>query len=706
MSFCRECGADLPEGGRFCTRCGTPAAEVAPPTSRTPPRVARPGAAGTGPALAPRTPKAPPSESEDAPDLEDTPDLDAALAERYLKQPVPEGTVVCRFCKGPLDLTGTYCEQCGAPLEEAAPPGLKPQPPAVPATTVELPNAPQAAAVQPPRPPAVSPEPSTPPPVPPPAPMVPPSVVAARPAPTWGASEATVSLKESPVQTRLPERFDAPVEEAAPTRIIKTQPQPAATLVTTVRFPQAPQGAAVQPPAVPKPPAVPAEPSTPPSVPPQAPIAPTSVVAAPPTPTSGASEATVLLRESPIQPAPPGKFDAPPAAPTIAAAQPAAALPPQTAEPPLPVLEPWQAPEVAPAAAPGVAQTLPEAPPRGPLFAEETAVLLAWAHALGRKSSRIALVGIAAGVVVVAGGVATWYLLRSHPVVQAPPQRAAAPAPATTAPPPAEIVPVPAPVPESSAPVETSKPAAPAPATSQRKKVRVAKPATLPAPAAPAPSPRAQEIASLQNQARDAYAKGNYVEPVATNSIALSKQVLALDPANSYAKTLLEDSANGGKYQVQQAIVQKDFVAAHRVADALAQLLPGRRDIAGLKEDIASAERADAEARRPKPAAPLVAFRAYHMHSEKAPADHGPYCLGMLSVAAGHLKFLGQSGSEGQRIDTLDIACSEVREIKKNARVASRQNGFHVRTASTNINFVPENSIAAYVSALAFACTK
>jgi hypothetical protein len=94
------------------------------------------------------------------------------------------------------------------------------------------------------------------------------------------------------------------------------------------------------------------------------------------------------------------------------------------------------------------------------------------------------------------------------------------------------------------------------------------------------------------------------------------------------------------------------------------------------------------------------------MHSEKAPADNGPYCLGMLSVAGGHLKFVGQSASQGQRIDTLDIPCSEVREIKKNARVASRQNGFHVRTASTNINFVPEDSIAAYFAALAFACTK
>ncbi len=159
MSFCRECGANLLEGGRFCTRCGTPAEEVVRPTSSAPPPVApgraatEPGAAGRGSVLPTRPPKAPPREFEDTPGLEDTPDLDAALAERYLKQPVPEGTVVCRFCKGPLDLTGTYCEQCGAPLEEAAPPGLikpKPQPAAAPAVTGGFPKAPQAAAVQPP----------------------------------------------------------------------------------------------------------------------------------------------------------------------------------------------------------------------------------------------------------------------------------------------------------------------------------------------------------------------------------------------------------------------------------------------------------------------------------------------------------------------------------------------------------------------------
>jgi hypothetical protein len=731
MSFCRECGASLLDGGRFCPQCGTPAAEASPVTPSAPPRGApgrtatepgapagRPGAVGKTSATPARTPKVQTDEFQDALGPGDTPDVDTALAERYLKQPVPKGTVVCRFCKGALDLTGVYCEQCGAPVEEAAPPGLlkpRPAPLTPPATTVRIASPPQDAAVQPapaPKPPPELPKPSTRPPVPPRAPMKPTVVVAGPATPTWGTSEPTLTLRESPVQTRPGGRLGAPAEEATPSGSIKPTPPPASPPAATVRIPQVAQGAVVQPSAAPKPPAAPPTPLTPPPAPSPASIAPTRVVAAPLAPQGAAPEATVSLRESPIQPvAPtessvqtvPGGFDAAPLASTVVAAQPPAAPPLESAEPHPALPGPLPAPAVAADAVSVAAPTVPQPPSRKPLFAEETAALHAMARAVGGKPLPLALVALAAGLVVVAGGIAAWYFMR--PAAQVPAQRVATPPPTATAPPHAETGPVPATPPEALPPVEAP-PVEAAPATGRHKKVRVAKPAAIPAPAAPVLSPRAQEIASLQNQARDAYAKGNYAEPAATNSIALSKQVLALDPANGYAKTLLEDSANGGKYQVQQAILRKDFAAAHRVADALALLLPGRQDIAGLKEDIASAERADAEARRPKPAAPLVAFRAYHMHSEKAPADHGPYCLGMLSLAAGHLKFVGQTASEGQRIDTLDIPCSEVREIKKNARVASRQNGFHVRTTSTNINFVPENPITDYISVLAHACTR
>jgi hypothetical protein len=309
-----------------------------------------------------------------------------------------------------------------------------------------------------------------------------------------------------------------------------------------------------------------------------------------------------------------------------------------------------------------------------------------------KKRFPLALVAAIVGAVVVAGGGALWYF--SSRKVQTPP-------PSVTALPRGTR---PAPAPPAAGPAPVVSPAASVPA----KKARVAKPAPAPAPApaAPAANPKAEQITKLQNLAREAYAKGNFAEPPAASALAYAKQVLELDPANDYAKTLLENSANGGKYQVQQAILRKDFASAHRTAEALTQLLPGRTDIAGLKEDIASAERAEEAARRPKPVAtPDVIFRAYHMHSEKAPADKGPYCLGNLSVLTGRIKFAGESASDGQ-VHNLEFACSDAREIKKNARVASHQNGFHIRTASSNINFVPEDSSAAHISALASACSK
>jgi hypothetical protein len=181
---------------------------------------------------------------------------------------------------------------------------------------------------------------------------------------------------------------------------------------------------------------------------------------------------------------------------------------------------------------------------------------------------------------------------------------------------------------------------------------------------------------------------------------------LALAPNDEYSSTLLEYSVNGGKYQAQQAIQAKDFAAAHRIASALDQVLPGRKDIAELQKDIEIAEKADEAARR-APVAPVaaVSFRAYHMHSEKSPADKGPYCLGTLSVAGSQVRFAGESASDNQ-VHKLEFACADIREIKKNARVAARQGGFHIRTSSSNTNFAPEDSSPAHVSALAAACPK
>jgi len=93
----------------------------------------------------------------------------------------------------------------------------------------------------------------------------------------------------------------------------------------------------------------------------------------------------------------------------------------------------------------------------------------------------------------------------------------------------------------------------------------------------------------------------NPVEPQDQSVIAYAKRALVLDPNDAYAKQLLELGVQGGKYQVEQAIKSKDFVSAHRVANAMAQLLPGGNDIAERQKDIADYEAADAKPHRPKP---------------------------------------------------------------------------------------------------------
>jgi hypothetical protein len=217
---------------------------------------------------------------------------------------------------------------------------------------------------------------------------------------------------------------------------------------------------------------------------------------------------------------------------------------------------------------------------------------------------------------------------------------------------------------------------------------------------------KSAELVSLQNLALEACAKGNYAEPRDVSAIAYSQQALALDPSNGYTRTILETSIKGGEYQVHQAILRKDFTTAHRVADMLAQLLPGESGVTDLMAELASAEKAEEESRRARqvPAA-VLSFGVYHMHSGKAPDHKGSYCRGTLSVVAGRLKYVGETAPDGQ-VHSFEIACSEVLGVKKNFRVAARENGFHVRTASSNINFVPADTSASHIAALASACSR
>jgi flagellar basal body-associated protein FliL len=215
------------------------------------------------------------------------------------------------------------------------------------------------------------------------------------------------------------------------------------------------------------------------------------------------------------------------------------------------------------------------APKPTPLQPEEAAI---------PTKKALPIVPILIGIVIalLAAGGAAWYFLRTKPAPPTPSTPVAkAPAPA------------PAPEPKNVEPPPVPEAAATGTVASRPKTARVAKraPAPAPPPVSPALSPEQVKLANLENLAREAYAQGNYAEPAEASAIAYAKQALAVSPNDDYAKRLLEDAIHGGTYQVQQAIVAKDFATARRIAGVMIQLLPGRKDVAGLREDIASGER-------------------------------------------------------------------------------------------------------------------
>ena len=151
MLTCPKCRTHIPEGMRFCLQCGAPltspplAAQVAVSALKAPPP---PRSAADAESVTPRLDRSPqplPSSSAAKRNITPSPTLsrpfrlDAENPRPSLGDPMmeideeslrkafepvsPPGATLCRFCKRPLDLSGDFCEQCGAPVSEAAPPG-------------------------------------------------------------------------------------------------------------------------------------------------------------------------------------------------------------------------------------------------------------------------------------------------------------------------------------------------------------------------------------------------------------------------------------------------------------------------------------------------------------------------------------------------------------------------------------------------------
>ena len=735
MTPCPQCGLNLPEGSSFCYQCGTHVGE---------------GELGASRREADATP----------------PEFGLAGAEkipRFTPHAADEPT--CRFCKGPLDLDGEFCEQCGAPVSEAAPSGwVKPATVAYPATSREsAPPEPKSAApsgLDAPKgisSPAALSSVATPS-VPPPAeqqagetkplnapapgredhprsfdgkPARPnPNPQALRLAPTPPTSAQAFAPKalavEIPKVTRgqLPKTVIAPLPKIAAPRAIA---EPRSGTAPIISMPLSVPVRGEESPAQPKKP----YPNTVPSA---------ASLAGSPAAKVTSSPATLSYAPSPSLPP---RMDEtilrtlPPTIPPLPRAHqlrsleknPGKVAPTLSTSPPAPSkLTLVRAP--APAALPVEAQTVVvgqlgktvaallrqnaalceiagSLPSTAPTVHTPIALPVAGEPIIPappKKPFPFILVGGIAGLLMAMSVTAGWHVF--HPKAQSarfgnvtPPQIQSSAPTALVAAPASEPVSTTA----AASELAEERPQAP----SQARKPRRVKVVTLPKPAAaaPAPDPKAAQLVSLQTLALDACAKGTYVEPRGANAIAYSQQALALDPTNAYTRTILENSIKGGEFQVRQAIASKDFTTAQRLTDLLAQLTPGDSGVADLKADLARAEKTEEESRRASQApSAILSFHAFHTHSGKGTGDKGSYCRGTLSVVGGRLKYVGETAVDGQ-VHSFDFACSEV-EVKKNLRVAFWEKGFHVRTSSGNMNFVPEDSAASNIRALASACSQ
>jgi serine/threonine-protein kinase len=189
-----------------------------------------------------------------------------------------------------------------------------------------------------------------------------------------------------------------------------------------------------------------------------------------------------------------------------------------------------------------------------------------------------------------------------------------------------------------------------------------------PAPHPPAPpDSQAQQIYELQNQAHDAYLKGQW-----DNAIEYSNRVLQLNPGDDYVKQNIQSRARDQeRMQITKALADGDLSDASRMADNLTKLMPDDADVKALESQVNDAIKADAAKYRPPPEKAWSRPVTFDNHSAAPTA-------GSLTVLNHDLQFL--AGGDTSHQPLLNIPCSEISEIKENGHFHKK--GFRVLTKS------------------------
>jgi hypothetical protein len=103
--------------------------------------------------------------------------------------------------------------------------------------------------------------------------------------------------------------------------------------------------------------------------------------------------------------------------------------------------------------------------------------------------------------------------------------------------------------------------------------------------------------------------------------------------------------------------VAKNFVAARRMADALASLMPSDAQVRSLQAQVHDAEQEAAVTQSPPPTIKPVWSRPAVFHKRS----------GMLMVISHHLRFV----AGGQTV--LDLGCPDITQIKENGWLFHRK---------------------------------